>query len=446
MMRADCLDRKTPRVVVSQHRAFGWRKGTRGALWMALFVGSLAVAAPGRVAANTAAGANDPTSETGPGFGGTPYPAEKEAKVHEEQPPSPYGPTGGWGGMRDVLEAHGASLQGLYTGEVVETFAGGALNKSGTIYHDNLDLTLNIDTGKAGLWNGGTLWLYALQNHGRDPSAAMIGDLQTASNIAVPHDQFRLFEAWYNQDFGEGAVSLLAGLHNLNSEFYVSDYGSLFLNSSFGIGPELSANVPSSIFPKAGLGVRLRVKPSDASYLQAAIYDGDPATLELHSAEGYLDIAEAGYSIDGSNYKLGCWRHSADKIRSDSATIYSSDYGFYGVVDQELVKFGTSTSSSLGLFVQLGWVPSDRNDVTGYFGTGLHLHGPFPGRGEDDVGLAMARATTHKDAETALELTYRFVANDWLALRPDFQWIFNPGGDKSMPTAKVGMLRFEVAL
>lgn len=444
-MKTNCSGREGTRAP-SGAKTSGCRNGRRAALWAASVVASLVVAVPGGVAANTPAVPGDPSLESGPGFGGTPYPAEKEAKVHAEQALSPYGLTGDWGGLRDGLEAHGVSLQGLYTGEIVDTFRGGALGKSGTIYHDNLDLTLNIDTGKAGLWQGGTLWFFVLQDHGRDPSAAMIGDLQTASNIAVPHDQFRLFEAWYNQDFAAGAVSLLAGLQNLNSEFYVSCYASLFLNSSFGIGPDLSANVPSSIFPKAGLGVRLRVKPSEDSYLQAAIYDGDPATLALHSSEGYLDIAEAGYGIGSNHYKVGYWRHSADKTRSGSDTIYSSDYGFYGVVDQELVKFNTTPSSSLGLFVQLGWVPSDRNEITGYFGTGLHLHGPFPGRGEDDVGLAMARATTHRDVETALELTYRFVASRWLALRPDFQWIFNPGGDKSMPTAKVGMLRFEVTL
>jgi len=425
---------------------FDRRRGKRRAWWTAAIVGSLLAAIPAYVAASPPAATADPSSESGPGFGGTPYPAEKEEKVHAEQAPSPYGLTGDWRGLRDALEARGFSLQGLYTGEIVDTFGGGSLGKSGTIYHDNLDLTLNVDTGKAGLWNGGTLWFYVLQDHGRDPSAAMIGDLQTASNIAVPHDQFRLFEAWYDQNLADGAVSLLAGLHNLNSEFYVSDYASLFLNSSFGIGPELSANVPTSIFPKAGLGLRLRVKPSDASYLQAAIYDGDPASLALHPSEGYLDIAEAGYSTGSNNYKLGCWRHSADKTRSGSAAVYSSDYGFYGVVDQELVRFHTTPWSSLGMFVQLGWVPSDRNEVTGYFGTGLHLHGPFPGRGGDDVGIAMARATTHQDAETALELAYRFVVNRWLTLRPDFQWIFNPGGDKNMPTAKVGLFRCEVTL
>jgi len=420
--------------------------GKRGAWLTAAIVGSLLAAIPAYVSANPPAATEDPSLESDPVFGGTPYPAEKEAKVHAEPVPFPYGLTGDWRGLRDVLEARGFTLQGLYTGEMVDTFGGGSLGKSGTIYHDNLDLTLNVDTGKAGMWNGGNLWFYVLQNHGRDPSAAMIGDLQIVSNIAVSHDQFRLFEAWYDQDFADGEVSLLAGLHNLNSEFYVSDYASLFLNSSFGIGPELSANVPTSIFPKAGLGLRVRVEPSDPSYLQVAIYDGDPTTFALHSSEGYLDIVEAGYSTGGNNYKLGCWHHSGDKTRIGSAAVYSSDYGFYGIVDQELVKIHTASWSSLGLFVQLGWVPSDRNDVTGYFGAGLHLHGPFPGRDGDDVGLAMARASTQQDAETALELTYRFVVNRWLALRPDFQWIFNPGGEKSKPTAKVGMFRFEVTL
>ncbi len=98
----------------------------------------------------------------------------------------------------------------------------------------------------------------------------MIGDLQTASNIEAP-DHFLLQEAWYEQQFADGMLSLLFGLHDLNSEFYVSDYGSLFLNSSFGIGPDMTVNVPLSIFPRAGLAVRARIAPTLQSYLQAAI-------------------------------------------------------------------------------------------------------------------------------------------------------------------------------
>jgi len=378
-----------------------------------------------------------------PGFPGQPSPAQQEAAVHGHDAGllSWPGITGDWGGARQSLEDGGITIEGGYTGEFVRDFSGGVPGGNNVIYHDNLDLTITADTEKMGLWPGGTLFVYGLRNHGGDPSASLIGDLQTASNIEAP-DHFIVQEAWFEQRFGDGILSLLFGLHDLNSEFYASDYGSIFINSSFGIGPDMSANVPVSLFPKAGLAARVRIAPSDKLYLQAAIYDGDPSTRRLHAAEGHLSIVEGGVSSDTGNYKLGYWNHSADI--TIGARTYSNDYGLYGIIDQELLRF--DGDASIAAFVQYGWTPAARNSVTRYIGGGLHMHGLIPGRSEDDLGIAVARADTHLDSETTLELTWRIVLTPWLALQPSYQIIDNPGGDRTIATAHVGLLRFEAGL
>jgi len=375
-----------------------------------------------------------------PGFLGQPGGSQKEAALHGHDTGLP-GITGTWGGTRQWLGDSGIIFESAYTGEFVRNFSGGTPGGNHLIYQDNLDLSITFDSEKMGLWPGGTLFVYGLRNHGGDPSANVIGDLQTASNIEAP-DQFIVQEAWYEQEFSDGLLSVLLGLHDLNSEFYVSDYGSLFINSSFGIGPDMSANVAVSLFPKAGLGARLRIAPSDTLYIQGAIYDGDTATRQLKSSEGKLSIVESGFSTDGGSYKLGYWNHSADI--TVGARTYSNDYGLYGVIDQELMHF--DGDSAIGAFFQYGWVPAARNTVTRYIGGGLHLHGLIPSRDEDDIGIAVARADTHLDAETTLELTYRLVLTPWLAIQPSYQIIQNPGGDATVKTAKVGLLRFEVGL
>ena len=375
-----------------------------------------------------------------PGFLGQPGSAQQDATVHGHDIVLP-GISGDWGGTRASLEDRGVRIESAYIGEFVRDFSGGTPSGNNVVYQDNLDLTMTLDSKKLGLWRGGTLFIYGLRNHGGDPSANIIGDLQTASNIEAP-DQFIVHEAWYEQQFADGLLSILIGLHDLNSEFYVSDYGSLFINSSFGIGPDMSANVPVSLFPKAGLGARLRVAPSDHTYLQAAIYDGDPATRSLHAAEGKLMIGEAGFNSETGSYKLGYWNHTAD-ITVGPRT-YSNDYGLYGVIDQELMHF--DGDSAIAAFFQYGWAPAARNTVTRYIGGGLHLHGLIPTRDEDDIGIAIARADTHLNAESTLELTYRLVLTPWLAIQPSYQVIQNPGGDGTVPTAHVGLLRFEVAL
>jgi porin len=351
---------------------------------------------------------------------------------------------GDWGGLRQKMQSHGLGLDVAYTGEVERNLNPGLVNgRKESIYHENLDLTATLDSEAAGLWSGGTFFLYGLYNHGGFPSADVIGDLQTASNIEAARNQFIVYQAWYQQQFASGAASWLAGLHNMNSDFYVSDIASLFINSSFGIGPELSRNVPASIFSKAGLGLRLKYAPQDTWFVQAGIYDGDPTTRRLSSSEGYMLIAEAGVRPEwGGAYKLGVWRHSANKAFAGQT--FSGDYGLYGIVDQPLLSF--AGGAELDGFLQLGWVPKQRNEVHRYVGAGLRVDGMIPLRSDDALGLAVANAYTRTGTEHSIELTWRAPLLRGLVLQPSMQWIMNPGGNAAASTIRVVLLRFKVSL
>ncbi len=351
---------------------------------------------------------------------------------------------GDLGGLRQDMQSHGLSLDVTYVGEFVRNLDPGLVSpRKETIYQDNLDLTAILDSEAVGLWQGGTFFIYGLFNHGGFPSATVIGDLQTVSNIETSRNQFILHQAWYEQQFADGAVSFLAGLHDLNSGFYASEFASLFLNSSFGIGPEISGNVATSLFPQAGLGLRLKLATQDGWYVQTAVYDGDPATRSLSSAEGYMLIAEAGVHPDeGRSYKVGAWQHSAQK--SYAGQTFSSDYGLYALADQPLYSF--SGGGDLGGFVQLGWVPKQRNEITRYLGLGLHLKGAVPLRRDDEIGLAVANAYTRTGTESAIELTWHADLCPGLTLQPSMQWILNPGGNATASTIRVALLRFEISL
>ncbi|MDX8401930.1 MAG: carbohydrate porin [Mariprofundaceae bacterium] len=357
------------------------------------------------------------------------------------------GVTGDWGGARSALENRGLTLELAYVGEFVRNAK--AINgRKDTIYQDNLDIGLEFDTEAAGLWRGGLFHVHGLRNHGSDPTAVLLGDLQTASNIEAP-DQSILYEAWFEQRIG--MFSVLIGLHDLNSEFYVSDYAGLFLNSSFGIGPEITANVPVSIFPKPGPGVRMRLEHEGMGYLAVARYDGDPEARKVKRSNGKFEIGEFGLTaVDGFVGKLGWWRHTAPKSFNNK-TFAKGTWGAYFIGDLRMFEWDEGAA---GLFLQIGRAQADRNDVAGYFGLGLHLQGVIPGRDADELGLAMARATlsgqstmvANPDAETAVELTWRAELADGLAVQPSWQWITRPGGDRNAPSIQVGMLRFEIDL
>ncbi len=384
-----------------------------------------------------------PTVADDSGFLGHPGTTEREASIHghNDDMDAPEF-TGNWGGVRDLLENNGISFGATYIGEIASNFDPGLVsNKKHNIYLDNIDLTLTIDTEKAELWSGGTLFIYGLANNGRNPSEDVIGDLQTTSNIEAANT-FLLYEAWYEQKLSSRA-SILFGFHDLNSEFYISKYSSLFLNSSFGIGVEMSGNVPVSIFAKTGLAIRLDFSPTDNWYIQTAAYDGDPATRSLKSSEGKMYIIESGIRTETGTFKAGYWMHTAN-IAFNGNT-FNGDYGYFGIVDQKLFDIGEH-GGEVGAFVRWGAVPSNRNEIISNLQFGLHMHGLIPTRDEDDFGIAYTRANTHIGNETVYEFTYRAVLLPWLVIQPSFQFIQNPGADPANTTIRVGLLRFEITL
>ncbi len=331
-------------------------------------------------------------------------------------------------------------VEASYIGEYVENLSGGV--KQDSLTHGTADLTVTVDTEAAGMWSGGTLFAEVLYNHDDDPSA-FIGDAQAASNIA-DGKRSRLQQLWFDQAFGDN-VSFLVGTHDLNSEFDASEYGSLFLNSSFGIGPEISGNVGTSLWPEAGMATRLSVH-GEQGYFNIAVYDGDPSTRKVDKkAEGLMYIGEAAWLNGDAAYKAGAWLHSANKV-APNGKVYSNDYGAYAVVDQPL-------SEDVGMFLQIGYADGKRNDISKYVGAGIVATGLIPGRDDDTLGLAVAYAGFSSSysklngltkSETAIELTYDIVINDWINIHPAYQRIQNPGGDPTLAAANVVMLRIDV--
>ena len=204
---------------------------------------------------------------------------------------------GDWGGKRSALAEKGIDIEAVATVDVLGVVSGGI--EQGVESPANFDLAVQIDTGKAGWWNNGTLRLYLLGNTGGD-TTNLLGALQVASNIEAP-DTVKLYEAWYEHKFVDDKLSVLAGLHDLNSEFYVSDLGGVFLNSSFGNGQEIGQIAPS-IFPTTAMAVRVKVSPTETTYVMGAVYDGVPGDptdpygthVDFNDHDGVLAIGEAG--------------------------------------------------------------------------------------------------------------------------------------------------------
>ena len=378
-----------------------------------------------------------------------------------------------------------------YDGEMFINASGGL--RRGTTYLGNLNLQLTVDAQRLVGWPGATLFLYGLGIHGGHPST-FVGDAQGVSNIEAP-TKWKLEEGWIQQNLFGNRFSVLFGRYDLSSEFYWLQSASLFLNSSFGIGPEFSQSGVEgpSIFPNTSVGVRFALKPIEEIVLRTAVLDGVPVerpngTRKIFAKDdGVLIVAEGAYLYRplaseqprtrqfriGRNYcgtysgkvALGAWYYSANfddliKVHPNGQPVrHRGSRGFYLVADGTVYQDVQDPDRRLALFGQFGIGDPRVNRFAFYTGGGLTFSALIPGRDQDELGIAVAaahngnrfiesqrnQAMGAQRSETTLELTYLAQFGSHLAVQPDLQFVINPNTDRRIKNAVAFILRFELS-
>ena len=382
--------------------------------------------------------------------------------------------SGSWYGLRTDLTNKGIDLNAVYTGDVFSDLSGGIERQ--TVYLDNIDLKLNLNTEKLFNWSGGTIFIYGLGNQGKNPSK-YIGDVQTVDNIAA-HSTWKLYEAWIQQSFLKNRLSLLAGLYNLNSEFQVIESAKLFLNSSHGIGKAFSQtgrNGPS-IFPTTTLAFRIKFELSNNFLVQSAVFNGtsgDPfnpngTKITFPNHDGILSVTELQYAINNQienennltgKFTAGLWLYSAKfpevgTTYSDNK-ILNGNLGFYLMGEYKIFGDGGINDKGLNVFSRLGFSNSKINRFVSYLGFGVEYNGLFTGRNRDQLGLAFAGIYNGREyislqekyniktasSEMNIELTYLYNVLPWLSLQPDFQYVIHPDTNPMIKNALAAGIR-----
>lgn len=395
--------------------------------------------------------------------------------------------------MEDALKSHGVTPTLTYDGVIASSLHGGM--KQGTTYFGNLDLNLLIDGAHLLGVPGTTFFLNGLYIHGGQPSA-FIGDAQGISNIEAP-PTLELYEAWLQYNSAASRLSVLAGRYDLNTEFYRLTSASVFLNSSFGIGPEFSQSgrAGPSIFPDTSLALRVTYKPSPEVVARAAILGGSPlgspagAQPGNSAGGGVLLVTEVALltragppmapgkirSLIGrisslppyeDKLAVGGWYYTAsfDDLGAMTATgtplRYRGSRGAYLLIDRLLYRDPSDGAKHISAFMQAG-VGDPRVDRFGsYIGFGTTAAGLIPGRGADQFGVAVAIAgngTRYRNeqerlgipvspTEVAVESTYVAQLGEWIAVQPDLQYVIHPNTDPRLTNALVFQLEFELSL
>jgi carbohydrate-selective porin OprB len=120
--------------------------------------------------------------------------------------------TGDWGGRRNALAERGVVVdssltqfyQGVTSGGAEQTFRYGA----------KMDLILDFDTEKMGLWKGGNVFAHAVSwNFGQNSNADATFVAPVNGNLLYPTTEpsFAVSSLWYQQAIGDNGVALLMG-------------------------------------------------------------------------------------------------------------------------------------------------------------------------------------------------------------------------------------------
>lgn len=392
--------------------------------------------------------------------------------------------------LKQAFLTHGVNFELSYIMDTFGNVSGGV--KQGAVYDGVLYMLVDADLDKLAGLSGATFRVNAFQIQGGNLSGSYIYNYSAISSIEA-QPTTRLVELWLEQKLFSDLASIRIGQLAADTEFFMSDFGALYVNGTFGWATLFGSNLPGAGpgYPLSTPGARLKLTPNDHVTLLAAIFNGDPAGTGFSGREQIADpnginfrlsdpallFGEAQYAYNqektssglAGKIKLGGWYHFGkfqdDHFGYDGLSlanpagvgiprVYQGDYTVYGVIDQMLWRLpGEDPKKGVAAFGRLAVSPGNRNLMSFYADGGVNFIGLLPQRPDDSFGLAAAYSQMapsliafDRDAgffaglnlpvhnyELALELTYKAVIIPGWTIQPDLQYIVHPGGGEADP-------------
>ena len=377
---------------------------------------------------------------------------------------------GDWFGLRAKAEEVGISPTLTFVTDIAGNVTGG--KNQGVTHADNLGLDLLFDLDKLVGLEGGSFLASISQRSGASLSKEHVGNVFTIQQV-YGGQTFHLIDLAYQQRLLDDRVELRLGRIATGDDFLVSPYNWLFMQNGFNGNPVgIFFNAPGmTAYPNATWGARLKVRPTQRTYVMGGVYNGDPgirdidhngADMSMHGP--VFAIGEAGYQRNGlpgdtgliGNYRIGGWYDNGVFTDYETAgygtapTTKRGNWGLYTQVDQVLITFGDrNRNSGLGTCLSFQVSPDESVSQLPYFFTaGVVARGFLPSRPIDMAGFGivyghfsddlrhaqereqlLGSAAGVQDHESVLEWTYRlYLRKSAVFFQPDVQYVIRPGG------------------
>ncbi len=389
--------------------------------------------------------------------------------------------------LPNPLQKYGVKFAATYIGEVLGNASGGL--KQGAIYEGRLNLAVDVDLQKLVGIDKLTFHANMFQIHGEGLSRSNLQNFFVVSGIeALPST--RLYEAYFEKQWGNKKVSLKFGQLAADSEFFNTKYTDVFTNASMGWPAITSLDLPSGgpSPPLAAMGARLLVNITNQLSVLGGIFDGDQAGpgpgdpqernrygVNFRVNDPPLLLGQIQYAWNNKKgdpnpagqIKFGGWRHLgsfadqrfasngvslASPASSGEPLLLSGDIGGWMVFEQKVYR--VNDDRGIGVFARVSGAPVNRNLIDLYADAGLECIGLSDARPDDKFGIAAGYAHVSKRAqaldadfrtlvdpnwpirnfEGLLTAVYQYQIRDGWTVQPNFQYIIHPGGGATNPT------------
>lgn len=404
--------------------------------------------------------------------------------------------SGDWGGIRSNLYGKGVSMEFTHKSDIMANVSGGI--KRGATWMGHTEARIKMDLDKLWGWDSTTAYIHYHSQLGSKFNRDYVGSFVGVDNIEAGANTAQFSHAWLQKNFSDDSLSVLAGIYSIDSEFYVTDTSSVFMQPPYGMANDMAQSGQNGppIFPIGALAVRMKyTTPGKNFYLQGALTDGVPGDPSNHSGthiklgngDGTLTIAEFGYTPQESEPPFGLAEpgeliEPKTKVHEESESFNKTAFGFwhystrfddlvdvdalgkpirrvsqgvYFLSDRTLSVEKDHPSQGLSGFVRFGTASRDIHQADWTGSLGLRYHGLFFGRDNDIAGVAVTfnhasdkyrLLNNAESSQTNFEATYRAQINPWFALQPSLQYIANPNMNAALENAWVVGTRLEVAL
>jgi porin len=399
--------------------------------------------------------------------------------------------TGDWGGFRDELATRGIRFDVDLLLSPQGALSGGF--DTGAAFWGNAEYTLNLDTGKAGLWPGGFLRVMAMSGFGETVTSDVgaLSFVNTANLLPKADAQTTALENLTFVQFVSRQVGFVAGkvftVDGFQGEFS-GNFRTQFLNSA------LTFPLATAMVPLSAYGGGIIALPWEGAVLSAMALDPSGTATNNDVSEAFRDgvLVLAGAKVDIKPFGLvghqsvsGVWSNKEHvSLTQDPFNIARQlleeqfprlvDPGpvlrrilerfFPGLLvpvaplnqknetwtviynfDQYLWQPAGDPKRGIGIFFAFGASDGNPNPIKYTYSLGIGGNGVVPGRPNDNFGVGWARTELSSkfvpflrqqlplglDREDAIEMFYNVALTRWLNVTADLQ-IINPALKKAL--------------